>query len=203
MASGDSTIRFKRGDVEFELTGSQADVAKAWAAIEESVVASFAAPTTLRRPAGSNGGSRSERRKSTTRKRSAPAGERSTSDVRKRLLDAKLDSFPEIGKNPPAVYVGYAVLRWAREELEIGELTVPDIHAVAHKLRIGYSENAYREAFRPHARAVNKTSKSPQTYELMNPGDDALDTYLEQVAAGGSPTEAEAKAEEAEAKAKA
>ena len=64
--------------------------------------------------------------------------------------------------------------------------------------------NAYREAFRAHPRAVNRiASTTPQTFELMNPGDDALDGYLASVKAGGSADEAGAKAAEAEAKAKA
>ncbi|GIW20257.1 MAG: hypothetical protein KatS3mg065_0553 [Chloroflexota bacterium] len=71
---------------------------------------------------------------------------------------------------------------------------------MAHKLGIPHTQNAYREAFRSHPRAVHKTTKRPQTYELMNPGVQALDAYLEQLAAGESPSEAEAKAQEAEQK---
>jgi len=203
----ESNIRFKRGDVEFELSGSPSDVARAWEALEEAVVAAFAeAPSAM--PSGRGGGAESSNggttpKKSSARKRSSSGGGgRTPSETQKRLLDAKLDSFPDLGKNPPALYVGYAVLRWARDELQISELTVTDVYAVAHKLGIPHVVAAYRNAFTRHARAVHKTSKRPQTFELMNPGDDALDTYLARVAAGESPSQAEAQAEEAEAKAK-
>ncbi|HEV8681681.1 MAG TPA: hypothetical protein VGS09_02750 [Actinomycetota bacterium] len=205
MAEEPSAIRFKRGDVEFELSGSQSDVAKAWEALGPSVVAEFERAREAQPPAGapSTKTAAGPRKKAAARKRPAAAAQPAASDVRKRLMDAKLDSFPEIGRDPPALSTGYAVLRWARTELSINELTVPDIHAVAHRLRIPHSVNAYREAFRGHARAVNRTNKTPQTYELMNPGEDALDTYLASVAAGGSGDEAEAKAAEAEERSKA
>ena len=198
-----NTIRFKRGDIEFEMTGSQADLAKAWAALEGSVVAAFqkSATTAAGKPAATATPDRT-RKKSTRRRAPSARTDSAKSDVRAKLGGAKLDSFPEVGKNPPALETGYAVLRWARDELGITELTVPDIHAVAHRLRIPHSVNAYREAFRNHPRAANKTNKTPATYELMNPGDDALESYLKAVASGGSPAEAEAQAAEAERAAK-
>jgi hypothetical protein len=203
-----SNIRFKRGDVEFELSGSPSDVAKAWEALEGAVVAAFAEAAPIGKPSGRGDAGPSNRdrapKKAAARRRISTGGRggRAPSDTQQRLLDAKLDSFPELGKDPSALYVGYAVLRWARDELQIGELTAADVYEVAHKLGIPHVLNAYRNAFGRHPRAVHKTSKRPQTFELMNPGKDALDTYLRQVAAGGSASEAEAKAEEAEAKAK-
>src|SRR4051794_28648315 len=117
------SIKFKRNGVEFEMSGSADDVAKAWAALHPTVVASFehAASRTPRRENTSesasttdNGGDGARRR--TTRKRGPSTGERATSSNLPMLLAAQVDDFPEIGETPTALYAAYATLKWARDK---------------------------------------------------------------------------------------
>jgi hypothetical protein len=206
MADNTSTIRFKRDGVEFELTSSQEDVARAWASLEESIVGAFKAPPSRRGASGGGEAASQEGARRTQRRKASGAGggaSASQDDVRTKITQAQLDDFPELGTDPSALVVGYAVLRWARDKLGIEELTAPHIYAVSHdRLRVPHTVSAYREAFRVRPRAVHKnTAVKPQSFKLMNPGDQALDTYLSSLAAGGTAAEAEAKAAEAEAEA--
>jgi hypothetical protein len=204
-------FRFKRDGVEFELTGSQTEVEKAWGALESSVVSAFteAQGGGRRRQQHAPDPDASEmgkgRTKTKTKSRRAtsgtakPAGERD--EILKKLLDADFDTFPELPNNATAVYTGFATLRWAKDELDIDGLTITEIHRfLSDKLRYGQTGEAYRYAFKQLPRATNATG-SPKVYRLMRPGGEALDAYLKTVAAGGSEKDAEKAGAEAEQKA--
>jgi hypothetical protein len=215
MAEGLHTIRFKRDGVEFEMTGSQEDVEKAWAALEPSVVSAFTeAQTGGRRrqqqasepdPGDQGNGNGKPKAKPKPKSRRSASGATKSGGEREeiltKLLDADFDTFPELPNNAKAVYTGLATLRWARDELGIDGLAITEIHRfLSDKLRYGQTSEAYRLAFKSLPRATNATG-TPKIYRLMRPGDDALDAYLKTVAAGGSEKEAEQAGAEAEQKA--
>src|SRR3954451_21483715 len=121
MATDDRlhTIRFKRGDTEFELTSTREDVARAWGALDEAVIISFApaAPAPADAAETGGGGGTGRKRRTTGRKKTGAAaggantdGAQTPADV---LAAARIDDFPEIGDDPPALMAGYAVLQWA------------------------------------------------------------------------------------------
>ncbi len=194
MAQDSSTIRFRLEGVEFELTASPEAVEKAWQALEPAIVGAFTASPSTRQASSNLPRGGSTQRASRRRGGAAPAtGGTVQGSNRSRLMEAEMDDVPELGDDPSALVVGLAILRWARDKLGIGELTVQDIHAFAHeRLRVPHGANAYREAFRKHGRWVHKsTTAKPQTYKLMVPGERQLEQYLSKLAAGGTAAEAE------------
>jgi hypothetical protein len=202
------SIKFKRNGVEFEMAGSADDVAKAWAALEPTVVASFeaaASATPTRRRSTSSGtgfpseGGNGGGRKRTTRKRAMATPAEGRSGNLSTLLAAQVDDFPEIGETPTALYAAYATLMWASDKLEIDGLTADEIQQfLQQKLRIKNTSNAYRLAFKSQPRAVDASNTRPAVFKLMRPGERALEAYLESVQKGGTAADAEAAAQKAE-----
>jgi hypothetical protein len=206
------TIRFKRDGVEFELTGSEADVQKAWSALESSVVSAFGrgtaqhqapAPEPQAKGKSSDGGEGQTKVRKRTSRRSA-GGTKSPdgrADVLKKLLDADHDTFPELPDDAQAVYKALAALQWARETLAIDGLSIGEIRTfLSEKLRYSETAPAYRYGLNQLPRATNGTG-SPKVYKLMRPGDQALEAYLKTVRAGGSESDAEQAGAAAEQKA--
>lgn len=199
------SLRFKKGGVELELTGTRDDVMGAWQKLEGAAVEAFASESSRPEPAPSTGSSTQgsktpERkpRKKTTRTR-ASSGESKREDNLSKLLAAQVDEFPEVGDSPTALYAGYATLRWAKDSLGIDGLTAKEIQTfLQQKLRIKNSPNAYRLAFSGQPRAVDASDDYPAVFRLMRPGETALDVYLKKVAKGASAAEAQAAGDEAE-----
>jgi hypothetical protein len=213
MADANSTIRFKRGDVEFELVGSASDVSRAWASLSGVIANAFAESTPPRERGSGEGDTQGEQttrkqtaRKKTTRKKTtarAAGGTRGQAKDRsktlQKLLDAKRDTFPDLGSSPTALYAGYATLSWARKELDIDGLTASEIQKFCQqKLRIRNTAAAYRNAFNSVPKAVDASNDYPAVFRLMRPGEEALSTYLEQVAKGVSESDAATAADKVE-----
>lgn len=203
-------IRFRRGEVEFELSGSSSQVNTVWSALAKSVTDALQSPSSQSASDAKKGSPKYEgtppaQKKTPARKRSTPpgAGKTDRNAIQTALADAKLDEFPELGTSPTALYVGSAVLRFARDALGQDGLTISEVRDfAANRLRVPNTSPAYRSAFKRERRALDK-SGSPAVYRLMKPGDAALDAYLATVAAGGGTAEAEAAASEAEQEAEA
>ena len=202
-------IRFKRGDAEFELAGSAAQVNAVWSALETSVTDAFKNATSQpsrkqkKNDEGSDSDTPPTRQKASPRKRSTQAGagrNGGRTEIKAALAEVKLDDFPELGDSPPSLYVGCAVLRFARDVLGHDGLLASEIREfAADRLRESVTAQAYRQAFNSNKakRAVDR-SGSPTVFRLMKAGDAALDAYLAKIQAGGSAAEAEAAATEAE-----
>lgn len=203
-------LRVKRGDVELEIRSSAETVAGAWADLSRQVSESFA----LRRTSygGALQGASDESvpendsfatepmveaksKKPRQRSRRRPAqGNSAASDERANVADitanAPIDSFPDLGEKPSALYIGYALLRWMRDKHSVDGLTAGEIQSFAtSRLRRTNTRDAYRIAFRRQPRAVDATG-TPLVYRLMAPGERALETYLSKVAEGATSDEA-------------
>jgi hypothetical protein len=189
------------------MTGSAADVAAAWDALRPAVIQAFSAPTTTRtdakRGASEDGPPGADRptgvevpQPKARRTRTAARAPRATgrADVIQRLMDAPLENFPELGDEPAALLAGYATLKWAHDALELEDLQIGELHAFLNqRLRIPHTANAYRNAFANNPRAVHGVGR-PAAFRLMTPGEKTLRTYLQQVEAGASASDAEAQA---------
>lgn len=206
MSEQAHSIRFKRDGVEFELTGSETDVQKAWSALESSIVGAFgrAAEQHPRAPKPD-----SEKQTADTGDMQTKAKRRGgrrttggkTDEVLDKLLNADFDTFPALPDDAQAVYTGLATLQWAKDTLGIDGLTIAQIHKfLSQKLRYSQSQNAYTNAFSRSPRSTNGTG-TPKIFRLMRAGDAALGAYLKAVAAGGSEKDAEKAGAEAEQKA--
>jgi hypothetical protein len=187
------SIRFKDGDVEFELIGSASDVEKVWVLLEEHVTRAFATERPVRGRTTSNGsdgdGSKTPtktRRSSRTAVGTSDGGSAARSDILQKLLGASIEDFPEIGDEPSAFLAGLATLSWARNELEIDGLQISEIHKfLSKKLRLSYTTEAYRFAFKQHPRMFNTTGR-PTTFHLMSRGDKELSKQLAELANKGT-----------------
>lgn len=182
MAEQTNSLRFKRGGVEFEIVGSAADVGKAWDSLGEIVAEAFknlaASTPEPEEGSGGDGGqtnkttSKKTTRKATPRKSTASGGAGATAraDVRKKLLGNELENFPDLGDAPTARYMGYALLNWAREQLEIEGLTAQEIRDFyLEKFNMPNTDAAYREGFRGRGREVMK-SGNPAVFRLTRDG---------------------------------
>jgi hypothetical protein len=196
----------KRGGNEFELTGSQEDVARAWITLEPSVVAAFQDNDPETEPQGSQTDGNGERKapKQAPKKRVQPQRQKTKKQDQQQdetletLLAAPRDKFPELGKSPKALYAAYATLNWANEELGIDGLTASEIREfLLKKKRIKNTAAAYRNALKNRDRAVD-FSGSPERFRLMAPGERSNAAYVEAVASGSTVRDAEQAADQAE-----
>jgi hypothetical protein len=194
------TIRFKRGSDEFELTGSQEDIARAWTTLAPSVVATFqedekeAVPKADQRDVSTQASKKRTQPKRGKRKQPTQDAD----DMLEKLLGAPLDKFPELGKSPKALYAAFATLNWSNEELGIDGLTASEIREfLLKKKRIKNTAAAYRNALKNRDRAVD-FSGSPERFRLMAPGERANAAYVEALANGSTVREAERAADQAE-----
>ncbi len=210
MNSETHYLRLRRGDVEFEIRGSAEMVAGAWAELSGQVSDAFTQQPTSSggtfqgasdEPTPQKGSSAAEavveakpkKPRPRPRRRSAP-GNSSANDERARvagiIANAPFDEFPDLGDKPSALYIGYAVLQWMRDEHGVDGLTAKEIQSVADgRLRRPNTSNAYQGAFRNQSRAVSDTG-SPKVYRLMVPGERALEAFLRMVSDGATSDEA-------------
>lgn len=210
MADESSSIRFKKGGVEFELVGSAADVGKAWDQLSGVVVDALkdapAEASEEHEPAGESPAPRKKStRKRTARKStaSAPAKGADRSEIRTKLLESDLDDFPQVGDSPIARYAAYAVLDWAKKTHGIDGLTAPEMQEFfQQRFSIPNTPQAYRQAFKGKGRAREFVkSGSPQVFKLMKDGKKALDKYVKGIESGATADDAAAAADkEAEKK---
>jgi hypothetical protein len=188
------TIRFKDGDIEFEMTSSPEEVARVWSLLEATVSQAFASdrPARPQTPASMGGSTsngkkpRKQRRKATAPSSasasSASGGARDTSlDA---LLAASVEDFPEIGKDPSALIAGLATLSWARNSLQIDGLTISEIHKfLSQKWRLSFTAEAYRFAFKQYPRMFQSSGR-PTVYKLMSRGETALNEHIQEASKG-------------------
>jgi hypothetical protein len=200
------SIRFRRDDVEFEMTASASDIASAWARLEPVLMTVLGEAT---RETGRTGARETQREAADSRRRRRAATSRARqegdrADIANQLASAAIDEFPELGQSPQGLYVAYAALKWARDELGIDGLTPSEIqHFAAQRLRLRNTQGAYRNALNRAGRAVDVRGNRPQVFHLMAPGERALEAYVREVERGGSPDEAEAAGQAAESEAEA
>jgi hypothetical protein len=185
------TIRFKRGEDEFELTSTAEEVAKVRAMLEPYVETTFAEaggpveeegeekPAAADKARAARGGRRGRRRGGRRQQAESGSGDERAA-VRERLLNTPLEGFPKMGSKPTARLAGYATLAWAREKLGIDGLTAPEIQAfIESKWRLKRSQQAFGQALSEHVRSGEiDVQGSPKVYRLMAPGDEALAQML-------------------------
>jgi hypothetical protein len=174
------TIRFKRGDDEFELTSTAEEVASWREALEPAISQTFKtaqapAPKPVREtPRAPRGGGR--------RRQRAPRGgsEGARTAIRERLLGASLEGFPKIGSKPSALLAGYATLSWARAKFDIDGLTAGEIRAfISSKWRLRRSAQAYNQALSRRVREGEiDVGGQPKEFRLMAPGEEKLKELL-------------------------
>lgn len=187
VASGDlHTIRFKTGSVEFELTSSAPEVAKARELLADAITAAFSNPPD-EDAAGSEPGDvsgdsttkktrkrRSSRRSNTS---AVSGGSDARNATRDKLLGASLEGFPPVGDKPASLLAGYALLSWAHKKLDIDGLTAQEIQAFYNgKWRLKRSYQAFSQALAKRVRTgdVDVQGSNPQVFRLMSSGETEL-----------------------------
>jgi hypothetical protein len=181
------SIRFKDGEVEFEMTGTADDVTRVWLLLEGPVTRAFTSEQGSRsnnRASGSAPTDDKTRKKTkrTTRTAAANSGPSSTTAGRDenldKLLSAPVEDFPEIGDDPAALYAGLATLSWARHSLEIDGLTISEVHKfLSQKWRLSHTAEAYRFAFKQQPRYFQSSGR-PAVFKLMSRGEKALAEHV-------------------------
>jgi hypothetical protein len=186
------TIRFKRGSVEFELTGSEGQVATAWTALEPAVVGAFEQGSSyddvgdeqaIDNGSG-NGDAPKKRRKRTTSAQRSATTNSERADVDKLLMETSLDSFDfaQLGNNPSSRIAGYAVLDWAHKKLDTDGLTSQEIQKfLSVRLRVKATYQAYAHALSLRVK-VGEIDKVGNIYRLMGKGEEALAAHVKKVA---------------------
>jgi hypothetical protein len=190
MADELHTIRFKREGVEFELTGSQEEVARAWTSLEPAVVAAFekAPPSGDSRQATENGDSgeatTKKRRRRTSGQRRSGTTINERADVKQKLAETPLDGFAEIGNKPTSRMAGYAALAWAHKKAGIDGLTSQEIQRfLSSRLRIKNTYQAYAAALGARVKS-GEIDKVGNLYKLMGKGENALAEHVKTGAEG-------------------
>jgi len=180
------TVRFKRGNVEFELTSTPAEVAKLRKVLEPAVLAALAgdhdSPRSLDEDLTVVAAVKTETAKRPARRprvlHDVQGGEgEQRATVWQNLLAAAPDGFPSIGARPDALYAAYMLLRWARETLDIEGLTAHEIQAfLTMKLHLPYASEAYAAAIasRAHNGEVEVIGDQPKVYRLTESGERLL-----------------------------
>jgi hypothetical protein len=191
MADEMHTIRFKRGGIEFELTGSQDEVSRAWGSLESAVVTAFtqAASSGDTEPTENGSGEsgdtpKKKRRKAATSRRNA-ATNNERAEVEAKLKETSLDGFVQLGSNPSSRIAGYAALSWAREKADVDGLTAQEIQRLlSSRLRIKATYQAYAAALGGRVKD-GEVDKVGNLFRLMGKGDTALAEHVKKVAEGG------------------
>src|SRR5919202_167667 len=128
------TIRVKTGSIEFELTSSPEEVAKARSALEASILAAFQGPPgqepqlasgDATEPAARGPAAARKRAATKMKARDEAGGERA--HIREALLAASTEGFPALPTKPAARWGAYAVLSWANKRLNLDGLTPQEI----------------------------------------------------------------------------
>jgi hypothetical protein len=191
MADEMHTIRFKRGGIEFELTGSQEQVSRAWGSLEASVVtASTQAVSNGDAEGAENGNGESgeapkkKRRKAATSRRNAATNDE-RAEVEAKLKETSLDGFAHLGSNPSSRIAGYAALSWARAKADVDGLTAQEIQRfLSSRLRVKATYQAYAAALGGRVKD-GEVDKVGNLFRLMGKGDTALAEHVKKVAEGG------------------
>lgn len=194
MADELHTIRFRREGVEFELTGSQEEVARAWVSLESAVVSAFlqAAPngdapgSTAEAGAGESGEgtTRKRRRRPGGQQRASGTSNNGRAEVEKLLTETSLDGFAQLGSSPTARMAGYAALEWAHNKAGVDGLTSQEIQKfLLSRLRIRNTYQAYAHALGGRVKS-GEIDKVSNLYKLMGKGKDALAEHVQKIAEG-------------------
>jgi hypothetical protein len=195
------TVRFKRGSVEFELTSTAAEIAEVRRVLEPAFFAALSRPARDEKAAaldhalGSIAATAAEGAREPRRPRSPRRLEtRETlgrAGVWEKLLGAELDEFPVLGDRPDALYAAYALLRWARDTLNLDGLTAHEIQAfLTMKLHLPYASEAYAASMiaREPVGEVEIIGDHPKVYRLTKRGERFLRADVVASAAGRQPT---------------
>lgn len=168
MSGSNTTIRFKRGDCELEVAGSEAVVGRAWTVLESSIVEAFtgASHTKPSDRAASDAVVAVDRKKTASKKRlGSRTDERRSSDVQQRLLNARLDSFPDLGKNPPPSTLGTPSCGGRRKNSRSRSLLLPtsmrwhtSLASLIPRMRTARRSGPTREPFTRRPRDRKPTS---------------------------------------------